>query len=321
MSYRFVTHDRVPALYEQLADLTNGAFAEYEGAPTIDADFCRWYARRPGSSPGLCVAALHGERLVANVLVAIQPLNLGGEFVPCGVIDTVATHPAHRRQGLAHRLMDMAHQLMQENGAEAAVLYTNPENHPYHFYSRLGYVTRAQASMLTGDRPPATGRYEVRPMRPDEATLVQRLVNGKYGAYEGFALLDEALWRWHRVERPAAMPVAVMMAERGGEVVGTAALASVTVLLEGRQTRVAVISDAVYPEAACLRDLLAAAPAGQVMALHDLQSPEQAALAAIGLQSALGEVAMVLPFTDRAAALSERAPASWYVMVESVVGV
>jgi predicted N-acetyltransferase YhbS len=321
MSYRFVTHEHVPRLLEQLTELTNLAFAEYEGAPTVGVDFSRWYARRPGSSPQVCVAALDGERMVANVLVAIQEVNLGGEFVPCGIVDTVATHPDHRRQGLAHRLMDLAHDLMRQHGAEAGVLYTNPANHPYQFYTRLGYVTCAQAAMLTGDRPEAAGQCAVRPMRADEAPMVRALVNDKYGGYEGFARLDDALWQWHRVQRPTEMPVQVVVAEREGEVVGTAALAPVEVLLEGRQTQVAVISDAVYPDAECLRDMMAAAPAARVMALHDVKSLEHAALEGLGLQSAVGEVAMVLPLGEKARRLLQREAGAWYVMVESVVGV
>lgn len=321
MNIRFVTHEEVPRLPEQLAELSNLAFAEYEGAPVVDADFIRWYARRPGSTPRLCTAALDGDRLVANVLVAIQRLNIGGQFIPCGIIDTVATDPGYRKQGLAHRLMDMAHDLMRRHGAQAGVLYTNPANHPYRFYSRLGYLTRAQAALLSGPRPARAGAYRVRPMLAEEAEWVCEAVNGRYSSYEGFARLDDELWRWHRVERPAAMPAQVLVAERDGVLVGTAAMAEVKVVLEGQEVQVAVISDAVYQDERCLQDLAAAAPAGRLLALHDLQAPEHAALEQLGLQSSVGEVAMVLPLTREAEALLDSDPAPWYVMVESVVGV
>lgn len=65
----------------------------------------------------------------------------------------------------------------------------------------------------------------------------------------------------------------------------------------------------------------AAAPAGQLLALHDLQAPEHDALERLGLQSSVGEVAMVLPLTRQAETLLGNEPAPWYVMVESVVGV
>lgn len=321
MEYRFVTHAEVPRLSEQLATLSNLAFAEYEGAPLVDAEFCKWYARRPGSTPEACVGALYGEELVANVLVAIQDVQIGGGLLSCGIVDTVATHPAHRQQGLAHRLMDLAHDLMQQHGAEAGLLYTNPANHPYRFYGRLGYVTRAQAGMLTGARPEATGQWTVRPMRDDEALTVRELVNEHYRGYEGFAPLDYALWDWHRVQRPVSLPCQVVVAERDGQLQGTAALAPVEVLLGGEPQSVAAVSDLVYADEACLQDLLAAAQQPRLMALQGLLNPERAALERLGFATSVGEVSMVKPFGARAEALLGEQAGPWYVMVESVVGV
>jgi len=321
MEYRFATHREVPRLWEQLASLSNLAFAEYEGAPEVDAAFCNWYGRRPGSSLDVCIGALSGDTLVANVLVAIEELNIGGEFIPCGIVDTVATHPEHRKHGLAHRLMEMAHEIMREYRVEAAVLYTNPENHPYHFYGRLGYITRTRAGLLTGERPTARAAYSVRPMREGEVEAVRGLVNARYSRYEGFARLDEALWQWHRVERPASMPAEVVVAERQGQIVGTAALAEVDVLLGGQRERVTVASDAVYPDTDCLREMLAASKQARITALHGLLNPEKDDLEALGFTTQVGEVSMVLPFSQRAQALLGQPPGPWYVMVESVVGV
>ncbi|MEN6401246.1 MAG: GNAT family N-acetyltransferase [Armatimonadia bacterium] len=321
MDYRLVTHREVPRLPEQLASLSNLAFSEYEGAPEVDAAFCDWYGRRPGSSLDVCVGALYGDTLVANVLVAIQEVNVGGEFIRCGIVDTVATHPEHRKHGLAHRLMDMAHEIMRQHRAEAAVLYTNPENHPYHFYGRLGYVTRTRAGMLTGERPTAQRAYQVRPMGEGEEGTVRDLVNARYSRYEGFARLDEALWQWHRVERPASMPAEVVVAERDGRIVGTVALAEVDVLLGGQRERVTVASDAVYPDTDCLREMLAASKQARITALHGLVNPEKDDLEALGFTTQVGEVSMVLPFSQRAQALMDQPPGPWYVMVESVVGV
>lgn len=321
MDYRFVTHAEVPRLAEQLTALSNTAFAEYEGAPEVDEAFTAWYLERPGSSADVCVAALYGDQMVANVLVALQELNLGGEYVLCGLIDTVATDPAHRQHGLARQLMEMAHQIIRERGAEAAVLYTNPANHPYWFYGRLGYFVRAQAGMLAGTRPAAANHYRVRPMAETETEAVRALINGQYTEYEGFCHVDEPLWRWHRQQRPATMPAQVVVAEAEGQVVGTAALAEVDVLLGGVRQRVTVVSDAVYPDADCLRDLLAQAAQPQMLSLQSLEAPELADLEAVGFQTSVGEVSMVLPLGERVLQLLHTAQRPWYVMVESVVGV
>lgn len=321
MDYRFVSHAAVPGLVEQLTALSNLAFAEYEGAPEVDEAFTEWYLRRPGSSADVCVAALHGDRIVANVLVALQELNIGGEYLLCGLIDTVATDPAHRQHGLARQLMDMAHELIRARGAEAAVLYTNPANHPYYFYGRLGYFTRAQAGMLTGRRPQESGKYHVRPVAENEAAAVRELVNGRYSSYEGFCRLDETLWRWHRKERPASMPAQVFVAETGTKIIGTVALAEVEVLLHGAKQGVTVASDVVYPDTDCLQDLLAQASQSQMMSLQSLRAPELADLESVGFATSVGEVAMVLPMADRVLDLLHTSERPWYVMVESVVGV
>lgn len=321
MEHRLVSLAEVRDLPAQLAALSNAAFAQYEGAPRVDADFAAWYVRRPGSGPEACMGALWGDELVSCVLVALQELNLGGEYVRCGIIDTVATAPNHRRQGLARRLMDLAHGHIRERGGEAAVLYTNPQDHPYRFYERLGYATRARAALLSGTRPEGARRYAVRAMDVAEGALVRELVNGGYGGWEGFARLDEALWDWHRVSRPANMPVTVAVAERAGQVVGTAALAVSEVLLGGQRRPLCFVSDLVYPDLDCLQDLLSLAPVPDLAALYDIGAPQTADLRALRCESQLGEVAMVLPLTGRTEALLSQEAALWYVMVESVVGV
>lgn len=321
MNYSFVPHSQVPRLGAQLASLSNLAFAEYEGAPLVDESFIEWYLQRPGSTPDLCVAALHGDELAANVLVALQPLNIGGEFVLCGLVDTVATHPNHRQQGLARRLMDMAHDLMRQHGALASVLYTNPANHPYRFYSRMGYFTRAQAGMLTGTRPSVPAIATVRPMATNDAPAVRALINDHYSGYEGFTPVDDALWHWHRDQRPSSMPDQTVVAEINGSLVGTVALADVEVLLGEAKSKVTVLSDAVYPDVACLSEMLSLAPQEKLMSLQALEAPERRDLEQLGFVTSVGEVSMILPFDDRVLSLMHNALRPWYVMVESVVGV
>ena len=165
--YSLVTHAEVPDLIPQLTRLSNAAFVEYEGTMQVEEPFIEWYLRRPGSCPELCVGALYGDRLVSNVLVALQVVQLDRRPFLCGIIDTVATDPDHRQRGLARRLMDEAHRLMRAAGAEAALLYTNPEGHPYRFYQRLGYETQAFGLALLGSRP-APGELQPAAASPDD---------------------------------------------------------------------------------------------------------------------------------------------------------
>jgi len=319
--YTIGVHSDVPDLAAQLATLSNAAFAEYEGAMQVDEAFAAWYLKRPGCTPELCPVALAGETLVSNVLVAIQNLQVGDEVLPCGIIDTVATAPEHRNRGLARVLMDRAHELMRQAGAEAAVLYTNPDGHPYRFYGRLGYETRAIGAALMGARPAGSGIARTA-TQADEAD-VRALLDRFYADYEGYCRQDEALWRWHRVNRPGNMPVNLVAIGRpGGGVEATIAFAQADTFVGGEHVPVSVASDPAWEGDDCLLgELLSSAPGERILCLVDEQSPLYAGLTGLGFTSTVRETAMVLPFSERARAAVRCRRGPWYVMVESVVGV
>jgi len=322
--YRFGTHADVPDLVSQLTRLSNLAFAEYEGAMPIDEEFMAWYLQRPGSRPELCPVALDQDSLVCNVLVALQGLQLGGQVLPCGIIDTVATAPAHRRRGLARRLMHASHDLMRRAGAEAAVLYTNPDGHPYGFYQSLGYETRATGAALMGRRPEAQCPVSMVRAGTHEHQAVRALLDSHYALYEGYAPMTDKLWRWHRTHRPASMPIELLVThDASGLVTGTAAYAEVELLLKGSRVKTSVISDwaSSMAQPGFMQAALARAANEQIMALVDADSPACDMLTALGFCQAVREVAMVLPFTDRAREAMASKSGPWYIMIESVVGV
>ncbi len=326
MDYTFVDHTQVRDLIEQVTMLEAVAFAEYEGAPTFDESFTEWYLRRPGSTAKLCVAALDDEQMVSVVLVAIQPVQLGGKVLDCGIIDSVATHPQHRRQGLARKLMEMAHEQMRVAGADAGVLYTNPEDHPYPFYQRLGYQTRAICRMMEGRRPAENGTLTVRAADAVEHEMIARMLNQFYSAHEGYAPLSAELWEWHKVARPIAMEPLLLVAEADGKLAATCTYAEVPVLLRGETVTVAVLSDFACEADACdgaeaVMSVLAAAPRENVMCLVDEADPLADLYAAAGFEKAVSEVSMVLPFSKAAYEAMANKCGPWYVMVESVIGV
>lgn len=56
-------------------------------------------------------------------------------------IETVATHPEHRRQGLARRLVERAVETIQDRGGEVCTLKVRADNHAaYELYTDLGFV-------------------------------------------------------------------------------------------------------------------------------------------------------------------------------------
>ncbi|MCD6360124.1 MAG: GNAT family N-acetyltransferase, partial [Armatimonadetes bacterium] len=231
--YELTDYVSVTDAARQFVDLSNVAFAEYEGAMEFGYEWGEWYLRRPGTDPRLCQAALAEGKLVSQVLVAVQELQIGGDLLRCGIIDSVATHPEHRKQGLARALMDRAHEAMRENAqVDAAVLYTNPAGHPYRFYGRLGYLTRAQAALITGPRPDAEAVVEA--VDPGEvAGELMRLLNGYYAGHEGYAPLNDAMWRWHKLEVPAGTGLEVAARIEDGRAVATVSFTDVELLLGG----------------------------------------------------------------------------------------
>ena len=323
--YRLVDFTEVPDVALQVADVSNAAFAEYEGAPTIDAAFAEWYLRRPGSTLELCVGALDGETLASMVLVALQPVQLGGRVLSCGIIDSVATHPEHRKQGLARLLMDMAHQRMRQAGADAGVLYTNPEDHPYQFYGRLGYQTRAMCMMMRGTRP-LDRELPVREAEPVEYQGLASLIDGFYEAHEGYAPLSEELWAWHKLDRPAGLEARVMVTEVNGVAAGTCTWSRIELLLGGETKRVAAMVDFacigdVCPGPTALQSLMASAPEEDIVVLVDTADPLADLYGGAGFERVVGEVSMVLPFSQSAHAAMASRSGPWYVMAESVIGV
>jgi len=323
--YKFVDHTQVRDRLSQTCRLSVAAFAEHDPAPSFDDAYTEWFLRRPGSSAARCVAALDGEQMVSMALVAIQPVQIGSELVECGIIDTVATHPQHRRRGLARRLMCMAHEIIQEEGADAAILYTNPQDHSHLFYQQLGYETRSNCRLLNGKRPEVGGTLSVRRANESEHGAITEMLNDFYASYEGYAPLDEELWAWRKTERALGSEVDILVAEADGEIAATCT-SHVTPLLQAQPSAVATISDFASREDLCdgldaLNSLLAAASQADLACAWDAIDPICDLFQMAGFVKEADEVSMVLPLSDKAqeAVKSRRGP--WYPMVESICGV
>ncbi len=141
--YTLVPHRAIGHLAEQIYALTRLAFGSYAGVLVPSPEHRDWYVRRPGMDADLSVAVLCEGRLVSNVFVTVAALRLGGGLLPAGIVDTVMTHPAHRRQGLARWALETAIAGMRDRGLAASLLYTVAGSMPAALYGSLGY--RAQA--------------------------------------------------------------------------------------------------------------------------------------------------------------------------------
>ncbi|MGC9320209.1 MAG: GNAT family N-acetyltransferase [Armatimonadota bacterium] len=321
MDYELTDFTQVPDLVPQGTALTNAAFAEYEGAMEVSEEWTDWYLQRPGTDRELCQAALEDSRLVSQVIVCVQDLQLGGELLRCGIIDSVATDPGHRRQGLARALMGRAHEAMEDRGLDAAVLYTNPDDHPYRFYSRLGYRERARAAMLVGPRPDESGCGAL-PVEPaDHRESLCDLLNEYYVGHEGYSPIGRELWRWHKLQAPSSPTVVAELTGTGA--VATATFSEASVRIGGSEHTVSLAYDvaATVMNLDQYAGLLSTASHDRVAVLLDEDAPERRWAEDIGFEPQIAEVSMVLPLGRAASVALEEREGPWYVMVESVVGV
>jgi len=210
---------------------------------------------------------------------------------------------------------------MMDADLDAAVLYTNPDDHPYTFYQRLGYAERARASMLIGAKGEASGcgAEAVDPAEHSEG--LRALLNEYYIGHEGFSPLSDELWAWHKLDAPSAPTVVAELTGSGP--ISTATFADAPVRIEGEEHEVSMAYDvaATVMSEEELGSLLSLAPRDMVGLLLDDASPERQWADALGFEPRVSEVSMVLPFTHDAQVALDEHKGPWYVMIESVVGV
>lgn len=107
-------------------DMTNLAFRDHWGEPVAeDEPFERW-VEDPRFRRDLVVCAWRGDEpvsVVMNVLVAAADGSVRG------LLDGVATHPAHRRLGLARACVTASLRVLREAGASSAYLGVDQQNH------------------------------------------------------------------------------------------------------------------------------------------------------------------------------------------------
>ncbi len=326
-AYRFVTHAEIDDkawLQQALSDLNAVTFGHYDGVCVPSPSFMAWYTGRPGMDPRLCQAVVAGRGLVSSLFVTVTRMRLGGGWVLCGIVDTVMTHPGHRRRGLARALLERAIAGLEEAGVEISFLNTaeaDPPGVPQKLYGDLGYVACERVDRFVRQPPQNVAGTPAAAMPPDETA--RQAFSSALGERSGWLELDERLWRWRRRERPPQYPVTVRKTADGG--LGVICVGEL--MLERRPQPFNVLSDFV-PSAECsadgvLRSMLAAGPRDAPVLALCPRSDEVLldALRATGFEGAGTEVAMVRPIAPSAGRLVEHPPESWYVAVESVVGV
>lgn len=97
---------------------------------------------------GTHALVLHDHHLVAHGSVVLRRLRIGGRWLRCGWIESVATHPAHRRNGYAHAVMAALETLAP--GYDLLGLCSSDAGRPL-YESRAWFLWRGPASVLSPD--------------------------------------------------------------------------------------------------------------------------------------------------------------------------
>ena len=137
--YEIKTHAELGDVLRELLDVACVSFGDYDGVIAVDEEFMGWYLSRPGMAPESCFAAVQSGKIVSNTFVTVEKVQFGGQVLNVGMVDTVMTHPDHRRRGLARKVLETAIAFMRDRELDASQLYTGADSMPQRFYESLGY--------------------------------------------------------------------------------------------------------------------------------------------------------------------------------------
>lgn len=303
-----------------LLDLIRLAFSSYDGVVEAGEPFLRWFLARPGLDRDLSWAAWDGDTLASSLFITRCPLVIQGRVRAVGIVDTVMTHPNHRRQGLARALLTRAIAASREAGLEALQLYTTPGSAGHSLYRDLGFTDWAhlryweRASSGPTDMPPESWRT----VAPDFQAAVRRALRAAAGERDGVPEWEDLSWDWRRAGRPPEMPVQTWLAARSPGHQQT--LASAEVRLTSLGDRL-VLSDALVAPGAGFPDLCRwlAQRAPLIVVADDRDAPFAEALKEADFRRGQPEAALVLPLASDHPTEPGNLP--WFPLTESIIGV
>jgi predicted N-acetyltransferase YhbS len=151
---------------------------------------------------------LHHERV----------MRLGAARLPTGCIGAVATHPEHRKQGVATAMM------------HDAIAYARARHYPLllldgipQFYYRYGYTVAYDLTLQEIDRAAIlalpSSPFTIRPATPDDAAAVLTLYERQFGDYTGSFERSLELQRYRLQRRSAENPL-LLAVDAGDQVHG-----------------------------------------------------------------------------------------------------
>ncbi len=329
--YDFIPHAHLGDLAAQVYGLTRLAFGTYEGVLVPSEAHRRWYVQRPGMDRDLSRAAVCNGHLVSSLFITTTRMRLGDDLLRVGIVDTVMTHPEHRRRGLARTLLNQALAGMTAARIDAALLYTVRDSMPYRLYQSARFLPHMPVRYMEGaGTPDNASSLVVRTAGSGQADALRLFLNHCYAHHDGFVPYDQSLWHWHKVARPESLPARLLVAESQGDIIGTATVCSAPIVTRDGAKEAYTITDLAAASTSDIPSLLgtvlATLPgdASVRMLVASVDRPVNTWLQGNGFAPTATEVAMVRPISAAGRRALENAAANpaapWYVLVESIVG-
>ena len=136
-----------PADHAQTEHVTREAFWNYY-VPGCNEHYLLHIMRGSTSFiPELDVVAVHGSRIVGNIVYATSVIRTDGgkEYEVLGM-GPIAVLPEYQRRGIGRRMIDYTRARAREMGFRAILLYGDPD-----YYSRCGFVSAEMLGIRTAD--------------------------------------------------------------------------------------------------------------------------------------------------------------------------
>ena len=305
-----------------LDHVSHAAFGQYDGVIAGNPEFKGWFMSRPGmTDDSRLLAELDGE-IVSSVFVTCTPMQWAGEVMAAGLIDSVMTHPAHRRRGLARRLLDRALRGLESQQADLSLLYTVAGSMAYEFYASMGYVDCLRVHVLCRSTDDLPNAPPPAPQPIDSAEFRSRL-DALHARHDGYLPMSQELWEWRRERRPAFVPVWPHALELPGGEPAAFAVGQAPIRKAGHQETMSLLNDCAPLSPALFEHMLAAVPAGPnvMMLCAETNEADHAACEQAGFRVVAGEACMIKPLSPRADRALHQRPQAWYTVTETVVGI
>ena len=335
--YRFYTHATLASsndaavslgLPKALDNLSHAAFGKYDGVISGNSDFKRWFMSRSGMEDSSRFLAIHQGEIVSSLFVTVMPIRFDNRIITAGVIDSVMTHPDHRRKGLARELLTKAVAFMKNKRIDIAMLYTASESIPYHFYSSEGFLdyVRVQYLEIEHSNLLRRGRDSFRIVELDRPEI-RDMLDRHYSSYWGYSPMAEKLWIWRRGNRPPHLPVWVYADKEEDNIEILFTLGQAPIRKAGRHEKMTMLNDYAGRgkplDTETVNRILCKAPIGSsviTLCARPNVSEREAFLGA-GFQVVGEEACMIKPLTDNILSVVKKEPPLWYTITESVVGI